>query len=78
MKKYPTCQFMVTFTPRLSSSEITSALAGVRKTVGKKVATCNGQSLIKAFVPLPGGAKAIYNSGSAARFFGRGICEPGA
>jgi YD repeat-containing protein len=29
---------------------------------GKKLATCNGQTLVKAFVALPGGAKAIYNS----------------
>jgi len=29
---------------------------------GKKLATANGQTLVKAFIALPGGAKAIYNS----------------
>ena len=29
---------------------------------GKKLATANGTTLIKAFIALPGGAKAIYNS----------------
>jgi RHS repeat-associated protein len=29
---------------------------------GKKLATATGQTLVKAFIALPGGAKAIYNS----------------
>jgi RHS repeat-associated protein len=29
---------------------------------GKKLATCNGLTLVKAFIALPGGAKAIYKS----------------
>jgi RHS repeat-associated protein len=29
---------------------------------GSKLALMNGQTLIKAFIPLPGGAKAVYNS----------------
>jgi RHS repeat-associated protein len=29
---------------------------------GKKLATANGQTLVKAFIALPGGAKAIYKS----------------
>lgn len=33
-----------------------------------KVAKCNGQTLVKAFVALPGGAKAIYNSSGLAYF----------
>lgn len=35
---------------------------------GTKVANCNGQSLIKALIALPGGAKAIYNSTGLAYF----------
>src|ERR1039458_455842 len=30
---------------------------------GSKLALTNGQALNKAFIPLPGGAKAIYTSG---------------
>lgn len=35
---------------------------------GAKLAKCNGQALVKAFVALPGGAKAIYNSSGLAYY----------
>ncbi len=35
---------------------------------GAKLAKCNGQTLVKAFVALPGGAKAIYTSTGLAYF----------
>lgn len=35
---------------------------------GAKLATCNGQTLIKALINLPGGAKAIYNSSGLAYY----------
>lgn len=35
---------------------------------GAKLAKCNGQTLVKAFVALPGGAKAIYNSSGLGYF----------
>jgi len=35
---------------------------------GMKLALMNGQSLTKAFVPLPGGATAVYNSGGLAYY----------
>jgi RHS repeat-associated protein len=35
---------------------------------GVKLAKCNGQTLVKAFIALPGGAKAIYNSSGLASF----------
>jgi RHS repeat-associated protein len=36
---------------------------------GAKVATANGTTLIKAFVALPGGAKAIYNSSGTLAYY---------
>jgi RHS repeat-associated protein len=35
---------------------------------GKKLATANAQTLVKAFIALPGGAKAIYNSSGLAYY----------
>jgi len=35
---------------------------------GKKLATANGTTLIKAFIALPGGAKAIYNTSGLAYY----------
>src|SRR5438067_10249007 len=35
---------------------------------GGKLALMNGQSLLKAFVPLPGGATAVYNSSGLAYY----------
>lgn len=35
---------------------------------GDKVASANGQTLVKAFVRLPGGAKAVYNSSGIAYY----------
>jgi RHS repeat-associated protein len=35
---------------------------------GIKLAKCNGQTLVKAFIALPGGAKAIYNASGLAYY----------
>ena len=75
---------MITVTPQPSGATVTATYDALGRMVennaggsynqfvygpsGTKLAKCNGQTLAKAFVALPGGAKAIYTSSGLTYF----------